>query len=344
MISQIGYDEMTLSILDQRKLPLKIEYIKAEKLQQVCDAIKTLAVRGAPLIGVTAALGLRLVSDRYSGNELGELKAILLAAEKELRATRPTAVNLMWGLDRMLAVIALEYSSIEKLKAAVAKEAMTIWHEDVELCERMGRYGAELIPDKSHIITHCNTGALATAGIGTALGVILTAHDAGKQLHVYVDETRPLLQGGRLTAWELACAKVPFTLITDNMAAHVMKTRHVDLAITGADRIAANGDSANKIGTYSLAVVAKAHNVPFYIAAPYSTIDMNIKSGDQIVIEQRAAAEVRGFGDLIWAPECEVYNPAFDVTPAELISGIITDRGIVYPPFEQNLKRLFENE
>ncbi len=340
-MKQIEWNNNILYLLDQRKLPAETAILECKNHHDVCMAIKTLAVRGAPLIGVAAAMGLVLSSIANEFETAEELRNYVESAEKELRSTRPTAVNLMWALDRMLTAIDKPgYLTAESLRKLILEEAMAIWEEDCELCRLMGINGAAVIPDNANIITHCNTGSLAASGDGTALSVIRQAHRDGKKIHVFVDETRPLLQGARLTAWELSKDGIPYTLITDNMAAHVMKEKKIDLAITGADRIAANGDSANKIGTYGLAVIAKAHNVPFYIAAPYSTIDLGIKSGKEIVIEQRDPDEVRFFGSRQTAPEnCNVYNPAFDVTPAELIRAIITDRGIIEQPFATNLKQ-----
>ena len=340
MIKQIEWKNDILTLLDQRLLPITEKYIECTKYDQIIDAIKTLAVRGAPLIGVSAGMGI-VVASKETDKKGEELRQYVIEAEKKLRASRPTAVNLMWALDRMMPFIMADPSDSEKYISALEKEALEIWNEDIELCRKMGEYGLEIVPQNANIITHCNTGSLATAGDGTALAVIRAAHRAGKNIHVFADETRPLLQGARLTAWELAHDSIPFTLICDGMSSYVMKNKKIDLVITGADRIAGNGDSANKIGTYGLAVSAKYHNVPFYIAAPYSTLDLSIKSGEEIVIEQRKAEEVRSFVGVRTSPEnCDVLNPAFDVTPAELIAGIITDRGIVRPPFTEGLKKI----
>lgn len=341
MIEQIAWRDGRLVLLDQRRLPLCVEYIDCVDYMQVYDAIRTLAVRGAPLIGVSAAMGVVLAArSRMGSPDLAEFTA---AAEAKLRSARPTAVNLMWALDRMLPFIAAPSDDAEAYVRGLEGEALGIWREDVELCRRIGESGLEVVPANASIITHCNTGSLATAGDGTALAVIRHAHRAGRNVQVYADETRPLLQGARLTAWELSEDGIPFTLMCDGMSSHLMKTRKIDLVITGADRIASNGDSANKIGTYGLAVSAAYHHVPFYIAAPYSTIDMSIGSGDEIVIEQRNPEEVRSLGGVRTAPEgCDVFNPAFDVTPASLISGIITDRGIVRPPFDLNLRKIMD--
>jgi len=338
---QIEWKNDKLYLLDQRFLPSEEVLLECSDYNEVCLAIKTLAVRGAPLIGVTAAMGVCLALNANKTNSLETLKKETKEAALTLRVARPTAVNLMWAIDKIVEVIDDDsIMTAEMFKKAVFGKAMEIWNEDIELCQKMGFYGSVLIPNNANIITHCNTGKLATSGNGTALSVIKQACQDGKKIHVFVDETRPLLQGARLTAWELSKDHIPFTLITDNMAAFVMKTKKVDLVITGADRIASNGDSANKIGTYGLALAAKAHNIPFYIAAPYSTIDLSISSGDEIAIEERNADEVRSLGGIKIAPEdCNVYNPAFDVTPNELISAIITDRGVIRQPYSVNLKQ-----
>ncbi|MCQ2735787.1 MAG: S-methyl-5-thioribose-1-phosphate isomerase [bacterium] len=339
-MKQIEWLNGTLRLLDQRKLPLSMEYIDCDDYMLVYDAIKTLAVRGAPLIGVSAAMGI-CVAARQAVKGGFDVQKYTADAEKKLRSARPTAVNLMWALDRMLPFIAAYSGDNDAYIASLDKEAFAIWEEDIELCRKMGEFGLDVVPQNANIITHCNTGSLATAGDGTALAVIRHAHRAGRNIHVYADETRPLLQGARLTAWELDQDGIPFTLMCDNMSSHLMKTHKIDLIVTGADRIAANGDSANKIGTYGLAVSAAYHKVPFYIAAPYSTIDMSIKSGDEIIIEQRNPEEVRSLGGVRTAPEgCDAFNPAFDVTPNSLIKGIITDRGIIRPPFDINLRKL----
>ncbi len=338
-MKQIEWKNEKLYILDQTLLPLAVNYIECTDYEQVCEAIKKLSVRGAPLIGVTASLAIVLASQQSIALDIDSMKKYLLNAAHDIRAARPTAVNLMWAVDRMIKIINADYVSKKTLKEAIRNEAFEIWEEDRQLCLMMGGHGLPLIPDEAVILTHCNTGSLAAAGDGTALSVIRHAHRSGKKIHVYVDETRPLLQGSRLTAWELTNDGIPFTLIADNMAAHVMRTKKVSLVITGADRIALNGDSANKIGTYGLSVLAKHHGIPFYITAPYSTIDLSIKSGNEITIEERSGDEVRSFGGIFCAPEkCRVYNPAFDVTPGELITAIITDKGIINPPYIQNIQ------
>ncbi|ELY2497474.1 S-methyl-5-thioribose-1-phosphate isomerase [Cronobacter muytjensii] len=314
-----------LWILDQQALPQQKNWLPADTVDALVGHIHALRVRGAPLIGLSASLLLALLAEK------GMTRDALGQALDVLRAARPTAVNLMNNLDRMKQALAQA-----DFAAALGAEALRLVQEDRELCERIARAGSALVTPGSRLLTHCNTGGLATAGVGTALGVIARAHEEGKVANVWVDETRPLLQGGRLTAWELGELGVPYQLITDSMAANLMAQGQVDAVWVGADRIAANGDVANKIGTYSLAVLAKYHNVPFYVAAPQTTLDPACPNGAAIPIEQRAAAEVTGvagsFGAVQWAPEnARVYNPAFDVTPASLISGWVLDGGVVTP-------------
>ncbi|SEN01926.1 S-methyl-5-thioribose-1-phosphate isomerase [Nitrosomonas marina] len=311
-----------LWILDQTLLPLKEEWVQLTTVGETIEAIKTLKVRGAPFIGVVAALGLG--QSAIKGTRLEQLEDEAQA----LYAARPTAVNLMICMNRMIAGI-----RSNKSPEALLSIAVDLFTEDLSLCEAIAQNGAELIESGDHILTHCNTGGLATAGIGTALGVIRKCHQQGKKVHVYVDETRPLLQGARLTTWELKKLDIPYTLITDNMAGHLMQQNKVQKIIVGCDRIAANGDFANKIGTYSLAVLAQYHTVPFYVAGPYTTMDWHCANGGHIPIEQRKASEVSGvagvFGHICWATEdTRIYNPAFDVTPAELVSGWILDCGV----------------
>lgn len=331
-----------LEILDQTLLPGKTEYIKCENYKTVCEAIRRLSVRGAPAIGAAAAYGLALgAASLAPGGRLKFMDAVEQIAG-ELLVTRPTAVNLQWAVDRMLRVLHEHTSDdIEVLKEALLAEAHNIYREDLAGNRRMGEFGVKLIPQKAAILTHCNAGALATAGFGTALGVIRAAHLAGKSIHVYVDETRPLLQGARLTAWELMQDNIPVTLLTDNMAGYLMACGKVDLVIVGADRIAANGDVANKIGTYSVAVLAKEHGLPFYVAAPVSTFDLTVAGGQEIPIENRDAEEVTHFAGHQVAPAgVQVWNPAFDVTPHRLVTAIITDRGVARPPFTGTLPAL----
>jgi methylthioribose-1-phosphate isomerase len=314
-------------ILDQTLLPDAERYLDLDTVDAVAEAIRTLRVRGAPLIGIAAAMGLTLAVRRG----IPSLEAVC-AASKLLGSTRPTAVNLHWALGRMERRAALAAEQGDDLAQALRQEADAIWDEDRAMCARIGVAGAALIGGDALVLTHCNAGALATGGIGTALAPVYTLHEAGRRVAVVADETRPLLQGSRLTAWELTRAGVPVTVITDNMAASRLRRGDVTCVIVGADRIAANGDVANKIGTYGLALAARAHGVPFYVAAPTSTVDPATPHGDGIPIEERAAAEVAGWrGHPAAPPEATVWNPAFDVTPAELVTAIITDRGVVAP-------------
>ena len=343
IVQAIAWCDDHIRILDQTLLPAQEVYIESRNLETVADAIRRLAVRGAPAIGIAAAMGLAFEARKVQAATIELFIAALLPVYELLRSTRPTAVNLQWALDRMMAKArAARASSVDGLKNILIAEALAIHAEDIENNLAMGRFGQEVVPQNAAIMTICNAGALATGGHGTALGVIRTAAGSGKNINVVACETRPLLQGARLTAWELTAYGIPFKLITDGMAAFYMKKHRVSLVITGADRIAANGDSANKIGTYSLAVLARQHGVPFYIAAPRSTVDPAIANGDAIPIEERAADEVTGFGGVLTAPAgTPVWNPSFDVTPAGLIAGIITDRGLVRPPYEANLKKIF---
>ena len=320
-----------LSLLDQTRLPVEEVWLDYTDYRPVAVAIRTMVVRGAPAIGVTAAYAYCLAA--LAGEDLDQARAVLAAS-------RPTAVNLFWALDRM----ANRAEDCGGDPEALIAEAVAIHQEDVEMCKAIGLHGAAVVPEHARILTHCNAGALATGGYGTALGVIRAAHAQGKVEMVYADETRPLLQGARLTAYELVCDRIPATLIADNMAASLMAKGQIDLAVVGCDRMAANGDFANKIGTYSVAVNAHFHGVPLYVALPCSTIDLSIPDGSGIPIEERDPSEVRTLYGVQTAPaEVEVYNPAFDVTPHSLVTGIITEKGVVYPPFKENLARLFGN-
>jgi len=305
----------------------------------VAEAIQRLRVRGAPAIGVTAALGVTLGLKEIQTTDFQEFSEKVQEICRVLAATRPTAVNLFWALERIKALLHKE-KSVEAIKKEIEAEAIKILEEDVSINRRMGEYGHELIHDGDVILTHCNAGSLATAGFGTALGVIRAAVSQGKQVKVWADETRPLLQGARLTAWELLEDGIPVTLITDNMAGYFMKQGKIDLVIVGADRIAANGDVANKIGTYSVAVLAKEHGIPFYVAAPLSTIDISLESGEKIPIEERDSREVTHFLGQRIAPEgVEVANPAFDVTPHPYVKGIITEVGVLTPPYTETIRQ-----
>lgn len=338
------WEDGILHILDQTLLPNKIEYIKAKDIDTVADAIKRLAVRGAPAIGAAAAYGMVLGANGINESDKEKFLGELNRVGYMLASTRPTAVNLRWAIDRLMAMVQNQTNlDTDGIKKLLLDEAHRIFCEDLEANRMMGEYGEKLLPDQVNILTHCNAGALATAGLGTALGVIRAAHKVGKEVHVYADETRPLLQGARLTAWEMIQEGIPVTLITDNMAGYLMAQQKVNAVIVGADRITANGDVANKIGTYGVAVLAKSHNIPFYVAAPISTLDMELASGEQIPIEQRAADEVTSFGGRQVAPAgVKVWNPAFDVTPHHLVTAIITERGVVKPPYTENLRKLFE--
>ncbi|TAK56654.1 MAG: S-methyl-5-thioribose-1-phosphate isomerase [Bacteroidetes bacterium] len=325
--------------LDQTKLPFEESYITTDRVEVVCEAIRSLRIRGAPLIGIAAAYGVCLSALDESTETFEQFLATVLFARKELSQSRPTAVNLFRALERMEDALR-KATSIEEAKKLLIEKALAIHQEDAEMCRLIGEHGSNLIPDGATILTICNTGILATGGDGTAQSIITTAHRKEKKVKVFACETRPLLQGARLTTWELQQAGIDVTLITDSMAATLMKRKHVDCVITGADRIAANGDAANKIGTYSLAVLARYHNIPFYVAAPSSTIDFTITNGVMIPIEERNPAEVREvFGKRIAPENVQVWNPSFDMTPNELLSAIITESDVHYPPFlfrEQN--------
>lgn len=334
MIPTVEWKNGAVRLLDQSRLPESIEFLDCRDVDAVAVAIRELKVRGAPAIGVTAAMGVALGAQSIASTEYDVFAKTLFTICDRLAATRPTAVNLFWAIERMKQkLVALRAEPIVSIKAALMKESQAILEEDIALCKAIGRHGAGLIQTGQTVLTHCNAGALATAGYGTALGVIRAACEQGKKIQVIADETRPVLQGARLTAWELMQDQIPVTLITDNMAGSLMRQGKIHLCVVGADRIAANGDVANKIGTYSVAVLAKAHGIPFYVAAPYSTIDLKTKSGADIPIEQRNPLEVTTIhGSQPIAPTgVAVYNPAFDVTPAELISGIITERGVFKP-------------
>ncbi len=335
MISPVRWEDGRLVLLDQTRLPTEEVERAYASWQEVAEAIRTLVVRGAPAIGVAAAFGVALAARQSGAADSSALLADLEEALKGLAATRPTAVNLFWALDRMRRAIDAGRSlPVAAQGDRLLAEAQAIRSEDIAANRAMGAHGAALVPEGARLLTHCNAGALATAGYGTAVGVIRAAHERGKLALVWVDETRPVMQGSRLTAWELGKEGIPHRLISDVAAGFVMKRGEVDLVVTGADRIAANGDTANKIGTYSVAVLARHHRIPFYVAAPYSTIDPSIPGGASIVIEERDGGEVRGVVGRQTAPAATpVFNPAFDVTPAELITAIITERGVIRPPY-----------
>jgi methylthioribose-1-phosphate isomerase len=323
-----------LEMIDQRILPMRFEYLTYTTAEQVAEGIRSMVVRGAPAIGCAAAYGVALQALAYQHKEKTVFDAAMQRGYEVLAASRPTAVNLFWALQRMQHFQNAQtgLSQIE-LAAALLALAHEISAEDVRINRAMGTYGAALLHDGARVLTHCNAGALATAGHGTALGVIRSAVEAGKRISVFADETRPFLQGARLTAWEMVQENIPVSLITDNMAGHLMKCGEIDAVIVGTDRVAANGDVANKIGTYMVAVLAHRHNIPFYVACPLSTIDMQLPHGDAIPIEERSHDEVTGFGTQRWAPlGVQVRNPAFDVTPAELVSALITEKGVIHRP------------
>lgn len=329
-----------LRFIDQTKLPLEKVVLETDDYRVVAQAIKTMQIRGAPAIGVAAAMGVALGAREIAGAGTKDYRSRLAEVIQTLRSTRPTAVNLFWALDRMERC-AEQGNGPASTAEVLVQEAQDIAREDEEANRRMGKLGATLIPDGSRVLTHCNAGALATSAYGTALGVLRAAVEEGKRIEVYADETRPLLQGARLTAWELMEDGIPLTLITDNMAGYLMSLGRVDSVIVGADRIASNGDVANKIGTYSVAVLAHAHGIPFYVAAPTSTVDMAIPSGDHIPIEERDEEEVLSLGGVRTAPlGVRAFNPAFDVTPHRYVAAIITEAGIAREPFEESLKQV----
>ncbi|MHB1958809.1 MAG: S-methyl-5-thioribose-1-phosphate isomerase [Acidobacteriaceae bacterium] len=343
MIPTLEWTDAGVRFLDQTKLPLEETYVLAEDYRAVAEVIRTMIVRGAPAIGVSAAMGVALGLQRSQAADIAQLDEDLKIICDTLAATRPTAVNLFWGIERIRQlVIAMSQepcATVPQIQQAAVAEARHMYDEDIAACRAMGAHGAVLMPRTGGVLTHCNAGALATCGYGTALGVIRAAVERGHELHVYADETRPFLQGARLTAWELLHDNIPTTVLCDNMAASQMRAGKIKAVIVGADRIAANGDVANKIGTYGVAVLAKEHGIPFYVAAPWSTIDMATPTGDQIPIEERAAKEVTHFnGKQITPSNAEICNPAFDVTPAKYVTAIITELGVLQPPYEDALR------
>ena len=341
MLPTIAWDGDEIVMIDQRKLPGREIYVRCKTGNEVAKAITTMVIRGAPAIGVAAAMGLALGAQRSPATGTKQFAIDFQRLADVLAATRPTAVNLFWAIERMkqsLAAGVRAGEGVADLRIRLRREADAIHDGDVASCQAIGRHGAALMPDDARILTHCNAGALATAGYGTALGVVRGAVAAGKRVQVFADETRPFLQGARLTAWELVKDGIPTTVITDNMTAAMMAGGHVNVVVVGADRIAANGDTANKIGTYGVAILAHAHGIPFYVAAPWSTIDLETPTGAGIPIEERAAKEVTHIAGTQVTPDgAAVRNPAFDVTPHRYITGIVTERGIVYPPFADNL-------
>ena len=333
-----------MRFLDQRKLPAEEVHVTCSTYKEVAEAIREMTVRGAPAIGVAAAMGVALGLLQSSATELAGLRSELNQVCEVLRRTRPTAVNLSWALERMRAKFeASSRMPLGQIRQAMVQEAQRMYVEDIAANQAMGHHGAALMPASGGVLTHCNAGALATCGYGTALGVIRSAVEAGKKLHVFADETRPFLQGSRLTAWELKKDGIPTTVISDSNAGAMMQRGKIGAVVVGADRIASNGDVANKIGTYAIAVLARENNIPFYVAAPWASVDMKIASGDQIPIEQRPASEVTHMAGIKLTPDgVEVENPAFDVTPNRFVTAIITERGVVRPPFHESLKQMEE--
>jgi methylthioribose-1-phosphate isomerase len=348
MLPTIAREGDVVVMIDQRKLPAEERYVRCKTAPEVARAIKTMVIRGAPAIGVAAAMGIALGMRKSRETGTKNFAAEFHKTCELMASTRPTAVNLFWAIERMkrsFAAAALAGESVDQIKGRLDAEADAIHDEDVASCRAMGAFGAEVVPADARVLTHCNAGALATAGYGTALGVIRGAVETGKHVTVFADETRPFFQGARLTAWELLRDGIETTIITDNMSGALMRQGKVDLVVVGADRIAANGDTANKIGTYTVAVLAREHGIPFYVAAPLSTIDLNTPDGDHIPIEERNPREVTHVGSSQLAPKgALIWNPAFDVTPHQFIAGIITERGIFRAPYSASLKQAFELE
>jgi methylthioribose-1-phosphate isomerase len=346
MLPTIAREGDVVVMIDQRKLPVQEVYVRCKTAPEVARAIKTMVIRGAPAIGVAAAWGIAIGMRRSTATGTQKFAAEFQKTCELMAATRPTAVNLFWAIDRMKHTFASAVQagqSVDQLKDVLDREAQLIHDEDVASCRALGAFGAEVVPADAHILTHCNAGALATAGYGTALGVVRGAVEAGKAVAVFADETRPFMQGARLTAWELMRDGIDTTVITDNMSASLMGQGRVNFVVVGADRIAANGDTANKIGTYGVAVLAREHNIPFYVAAPLSTIDLRTADGAQIPIEERSGREVTHVGSSQVAPTgAKIWNPAFDVTPHRFIAGIITEKGIFRAPYTESLKNAFD--
>jgi methylthioribose-1-phosphate isomerase len=344
MIPTLTWTPEGVRFIDQTRLPLEESYVLATNYEQVADVIVTMVVRGAPAIGVSAAYGVALGALKSNAANVDEFAPEFEQICARLADTRPTAVNLFWAIDRMkdlFRTLSSSHATMADVKKAFLSEAHAMYDEDIAACKTMGAFGGVLLPDEGGVLTHCNAGALATCGYGTALGVIRAAVDRGKQIHVYADETRPFLQGARLTAWELMADGIPTTVICDNMAASLMRAGRIQAVVVGADRIAANGDTANKIGTYNVAILAKEHGIPFYVAAPWSTIDTATPTGDSIPIEERPAVEVTHHGGKQLTPHgVGICNPAFDVTPAKYVTAIITERGILRAPYTESLKEM----
>ena len=344
MIPTLTWTPEGVRFIDQTRLPLEESYVLATSYEQVADVIVTMVVRGAPAIGVSAAYGVALGAKQSSARNAEEFSPEFERICARLAATRPTAVNLFWAIDRMKKLFArllAAHASIAAVREKLLAEAHAMYEEDIAACKTMGAFGAELLPAEGGVLTHCNAGALATCGYGTALGVIRAAVEQGKRIHVFADETRPFLQGARLTAWELMADSIPTTVICDNMAASIMRAGKIHAVVVGADRIAANGDTANKIGTYNVAILAREHGIPFYVAAPWSTIDMNTPTGEAIPIEERSPVEVTHHGGKQLTPHgVGICNPAFDVTPARYITAIVTERGVLRAPYAESLREM----
>ncbi|MDF1500739.1 MAG: S-methyl-5-thioribose-1-phosphate isomerase [Anaerolineales bacterium] len=338
----------SVQMIDQRLIPNQVKTLQLTSIEEVIEAIQTMAVRGAPAIGAAAAFGLALAAEQSQAETVDALRDELTESCEMIARARPTAVNLRWALDRILRKTAeVRYQSVAEFQAAVLAEAEALAEDDVRINRRMAEFGAAELPDRATVIHHCNTGALATVDHGTALGVVFTAHEQGKQIHVLVDETRPRLQGSRLTAWELQQAGIPFDIITDNAAGYFLASGEVDAVLVGADRVAANGDVANKIGTYMLALAAQANNVPFYCVAPTSTFDPAAATGDEIPIEERDPAEVLGLallGQPVSPADCSARNPAFDITPHRLVTAFVTEQGILRPPFTDSILQALQSK
>jgi methylthioribose-1-phosphate isomerase len=344
MIPTLAWTPEGVRFIDQTKLPLEESYVTATSYEQVADVIVTMVVRGAPAIGVSAAYGIALGTLQTKAKTVAEFAPEFERICARLAGTRPTAVNLFWAIDRMKQVfgaLVASGASLSQIKEKILDEAHAMYEEDIAACKTMGAFGGALLPEEGGVLTHCNAGALATCGYGTALGVIRSAVEQGKRIHVYADETRPFLQGARLTAWELMADGIPTTVICDNMAASLMHASKIKAVVVGADRIAANGDFANKIGTYNVAILAKEHGIPFYCAAPWSTIDLATPTGDAIPIEERSAIEVTHHGGKQLTPHgVGICNPAFDVTPAKYVTAIITERGVLRAPYTESLREM----
>lgn len=342
-VETLRWRDGRLEMIDQRVLPAKFEYLGYRSAAETAEGIRSMVVRGAPAIGCAAAYGVALEALSLRNAPAVEFSAGIEKSFEVLAASRPTAMNLFWAIKRMRAKWeGLSGRAVGEIADALLDEAHDVLAEDIRINRAMGALGAELLPDGARVLTHCNAGALATAGHGTALGVLRSAVEVGKRITVIVDETRPFLQGARLTAWEMVQEKIPVTLITDNMSGHLMSRGEIDAVVVGTDRVTANGDVANKIGTYMVAVLAHRHNIPFYVACPISTIDMSIASGEGVPIEERSADEVKGFREYLWAAEgVQIRNPAFDITPAELVSALITEKCVIHKPNREKLGFLF---